>query len=420
MTGVRKSQYISGLICLNAVVKTLQNVISIGEFYKDYRVQIGELGVRVLTFLEPEFSAANTNPNFAELTESSLVIQNYSLLVLNLFINLTTYKCYSMTTHFLNRDTSTILDVVNKMFDFSLTPGGNNILGVSRNEDLNEAFNRFKDNIVVLYIKILKYIVSGNTRGRDEGSKSDAPLNTKHLCTLLSKKSAILIESIYEVYKNPNVNLETIEEIDSLNEVLISSMKLLSKLANETEFYSIFDKVGKQLFIDIILVNLILLPREMDNFTQNEKEFCESFHDLCFEQKSHTLKSYSMRLLETMVEKIDWYFAYVSGIIIGLLDCTAAKTGFQEAEALYPNLTDLRESKFLKNTDEEKRLDVCLLVICSTSFYIILRPERFLELRACLARHISTLMSFSPLILCRIMLLGAFVFEGLISHENSR
>jgi hypothetical protein len=58
MVNVSKVQYVGGLIALHAVVRTLQNVVSIGEFYKDYRERITELGIRLFTSLEGEFSQA--------------------------------------------------------------------------------------------------------------------------------------------------------------------------------------------------------------------------------------------------------------------------------------------------------------------------------------------------------------------------
>lgn len=59
MINVSKKQYIGGLISLNAVVKTLQNVVTIGEFYKDYRDRLTELGIRLFTSLEGEFKLAS-------------------------------------------------------------------------------------------------------------------------------------------------------------------------------------------------------------------------------------------------------------------------------------------------------------------------------------------------------------------------
>lgn len=58
MVNVSKQQYIGGLIALNAVIRTLQNVVSIGEFYKDYKERLTEIGVRLYTNLEVEFNLA--------------------------------------------------------------------------------------------------------------------------------------------------------------------------------------------------------------------------------------------------------------------------------------------------------------------------------------------------------------------------
>ena len=58
LVNVSKQSFIGGLICIHAVIKTLQNVISIGEFYKEYRERLTELGIRLFTSLEGEFGMA--------------------------------------------------------------------------------------------------------------------------------------------------------------------------------------------------------------------------------------------------------------------------------------------------------------------------------------------------------------------------
>lgn len=68
MVNVPKANYIGGLICIHSVVKTLQNVVAIGDFYKEYRESLLELGVRLVTSIEPEFKQAMAgNLNHEEL-----------------------------------------------------------------------------------------------------------------------------------------------------------------------------------------------------------------------------------------------------------------------------------------------------------------------------------------------------------------
>lgn len=68
ISGVSKRAYIGGLICIEAVTRTLQNVISVGEFYRMYSPQLSELGVRLFNSLEPEFRA-RTELSSADYTE---------------------------------------------------------------------------------------------------------------------------------------------------------------------------------------------------------------------------------------------------------------------------------------------------------------------------------------------------------------
>lgn len=66
MVNVSKMSYIGGLISIEAVIKTLQNVVAISDFYKIYRDRLVEVGVRLLTHLEPEFKLASTGSINAE------------------------------------------------------------------------------------------------------------------------------------------------------------------------------------------------------------------------------------------------------------------------------------------------------------------------------------------------------------------
>ena len=68
MVNNKKDAFIGGLIILEACIRTLQNIVSCGDFYKKYRDNLIELGVRLLNSLEPEFNMKlNTNPDYHEL-----------------------------------------------------------------------------------------------------------------------------------------------------------------------------------------------------------------------------------------------------------------------------------------------------------------------------------------------------------------
>lgn len=68
MANVSKQCYIGGLICVEAVSRTLQNVVSLADFFKHYNFPLSELGVRLLTNLEIEYnSETNPTPDYNEL-----------------------------------------------------------------------------------------------------------------------------------------------------------------------------------------------------------------------------------------------------------------------------------------------------------------------------------------------------------------
>ena len=68
VVNVSKKCYIGGLICIEAVTRTLQNVVSLADFFKQNQHSLSELGVRLLTNLEIEYnSESNPDPDYNEL-----------------------------------------------------------------------------------------------------------------------------------------------------------------------------------------------------------------------------------------------------------------------------------------------------------------------------------------------------------------
>lgn len=82
-----------------------------------------------------------------------------------------------------------------------------------------------------------------------------------------------------------------------------------------------------------------------------------------------------MKLLENLCDRIDYFFSYSMTIIFSLMQSILeGKQG--DLVALYPGLADLVETRFNHMTNPEQKLDVCLLITSSVSFFLILRQEK--------------------------------------------
>ena len=206
------------------------------------------------------------------------MLQYYTLTIKEMLDSIFSYKCHSMAVHFLHKENPQLFDTLCKMFDLTISSKFNTIFGVTEHERLNDAFNLLKDNLINTIKNISKYIKLSKE------TKSNFNLQCSHITSAIKTITLKLVESIYNLYKNTGITLAKIEEIDNLNEVLISSFKYLSKASENPDCFEIFNQVSRKFLVDVLLVNLIIIPREKDLFVENEKEFCEYFHDLCYEQ----------------------------------------------------------------------------------------------------------------------------------------
>ena len=297
----------------------------------------------------------------------------YVDIVSNITENLVVYKCHTFMEVFLSDKSDSLLQNISKMFSLTLPTGNDNIYGVSNHSELNDEFNNLKTSATNALLIAFKY--ARNRNQDDPKKKTVQQYQCPNLVKILRDKTVQIIKSLYSIYKEPSISLNAIQEIQSLNEVFTISFKFLSKLVEEVEYYDIFSEVGKTLLIHIIFVNLLFQPTDKEIFENNEKEFCEISHDLCYEQQSKTIKSYSMALLENMCDKIDYFFSYCSLLTLNLEDVILSGMSAEEAFSTYPNLLDLKDTKFFNSVDPERQLDVCILVTAAVSFIMIMRPE---------------------------------------------
>jgi hypothetical protein len=206
----------------------------------------------------------------------------YASCIHELLSDLVHYKCHSAVIQFLSEDSCIILNTLSKIFDITLDPASNNIFGVANNSEINDMFNETKSVILMTLKLIFKYI--SNKPYQDPQSKNSLVFKQKHLQELFEAKSKIMIESIYQIYRKPGLTLEDIEDVSSLNDVLILSFSLLCKVVEDQLYYNIFSVTSKPLFLEILLINLITTKDELSLMETDEIEFCQLFHDACYEQ----------------------------------------------------------------------------------------------------------------------------------------
>lgn len=159
------------------------------------------------------------------------------------------------------------------------------ILGLTSDENFNQAFNMCKSLTVEFFRKAHVYLKAR------AGSRASDP---QFCITMLEARPFIAqlqehlapqaIESVYRFYIDKETDPQEIVENEPLTEVLIQILKLMHHMTEFQDYFGLFSKVAKPFFLDVILTNFIMLESHRANFVENEQEFCEEFYDVCFTQ----------------------------------------------------------------------------------------------------------------------------------------
>jgi hypothetical protein len=83
-----------------------------------------------------------------------------------------------------------------------------------------------------------------------------------------------------------------------------------------------------------------------------------------------------MKLLENLCDRVDYFFSYCMGIVLSLMQAILENNAHVDINTHYPALADIKDSRFNQMTNSEEKLDTCLLITSSVSFFLILRSEK--------------------------------------------
>ena len=265
----------------------------------------------------------------------------------------------------------TILNSLSKMVQLSLPKCGRNVFGISGNEELDAVFNGFKSTVLQSLYVLFKYVRSRSEKNEGKGGEGWKPQET---IKVLRQTLVLVIESTYSIYKMESFAVDAILKIEALKDVISQSFKLLANMTDLVDFYAIYNETAKNLLVHLILPNLLFQEYDRDLYDHNEIEFAEYSFDLCYEQKSKTIKSYSMQLLENLCDKIDFFFTYCAQMVFGTIDSIAKQLPQDEAEVRFPTLLDLKDTG-VDQLNLSNILDVCLLICSAVSFMVVIREQ---------------------------------------------
>lgn len=159
-----------------------------------------------------------------------------------------------------------------------------NILGLTNNGTFNQAFNNCKSHALKFFKKAHNYIRAKQSKGRDQESYISQLEARPFYGQMLQVVAPESIDSLYQFYIDKETDLQEIVENESLNDVVIQILRLIEHMVQFQDYFELFSKIDKRLFLDVIMTNFMMLDMHQSNFTDNPQEFCEEFYDLCYTQ----------------------------------------------------------------------------------------------------------------------------------------
>ena len=371
-------------IALAFVTKTMLNIISISDFFRlwadEYRVY-GSLVLRITEddlqlILSDSFPTPDT---IKSLESAAKTVFHFVNSISNLLQKAVELNCTAALAGLMNSKDG-ILSILAKLL-LVQTPaqGQENIFFVDPNTQARAMLNESKASILTSFGYILQFLVVRNPPKK----------NPKDMDFYISlkEKTPLIIASVYNSFKaleaqQKNTAASSMDEYMMLNklygsveECLVAGLLFVSKTASIADFYEIYVPIYKELFNEVLLKNLLLTEQEAQDFEQNEVEFVEFSKDICFRQKSKTIKTFSMRIVEVFCQKLDGALTYIASVALSLVDSILSKSNEEVTLANYPVLASLVASSFLQKNSQEKVLDVCLLVITTLCALVAKRAD---------------------------------------------
>lgn len=371
-------------IALAYITKTMLNIISISDFFKLWADEYRIYGNLVLLNTEDDVqlivSGSFPTPDTIKSLESAAkTIFHFVHSISNLLQKTVELNCTAALAGLMNSKDG-ILSILSKLLMVQ-TPvqGQNNIFFVDPNTQARAMLNESKASILTSFGYILQFVVVRNPPKKNP-KEMDFYISLK-------EKSPTIIASVYHSFKvleaqQKNLMAGSMDEfvmlnklLESVEECLVAGLLFISKTASIADFYEIYMPIYKEFFNEVLLRNLLLNEKEAQDFEENEVEFVEYSKDVCFKQKSKTIKTYSMKIVEVFCEKLDGALTHIASVSLSLVDSILSKSNEQDTLANYPVLVSLANSSFLQKNAQEKVLDVCLLIITTLCALVAKRVD---------------------------------------------
>lgn len=376
---------IGGGIAIAYITKTMLNIITISDFFKLWADELRVYGNLVLHNTENDaqllLSGIFPTPDTIKSLESGAkTIYHFVNSITNLLQKSVEMNCLSAISGLMNAKDG-ILAILSKLLMVPISvEGSENLFFTDPNTQARMLLNEAKAGILTSFGYLIQFITVRNPPKKNP-REMDFYISLK-------EKAPTIISSVYTTFKvlgpypektNKTYSMNDFpmmnKQFESVDECLIAGLLFISKTASIPDFYEIYMPIYKELFNEVLLRNLLLTDQEAEDFEGNEIEFVEYSKDICFKQKSKTVKTYSMKIVEIFCQKLDGALTHIASISLSLVDSILSKMSEQDTLANYPVLVSMANSDFLQKNTQEKVLDVCMLIITSLCALVSKRAD---------------------------------------------
>lgn len=359
-------------ILLNAITKTLMNILTISNFFKDFNDFIVEFGSILLRNVEGDLTtmlAPQDQFTIENITNQASAAQSlyYYVTSITCVLERSTEANATVALNSLMTATDGVLDILSRVLFIPVSIQGEGLFYLDPKTKAQELINETKALILTSFAYLINYIIVRNS--------SKVKCNTLHFYQNMKNNAGKIVSSIYHTFKLPGATFEAISQIESLHECLVAGLVFISKTAVLPDFFDLYITVYKDIFNDLLLRNLIISQKEAEDFEQNEVEFVNYAFDTCFRQKSKTVKTYAMKIVEIFCSKLDGALSYLARIVIALIDSILSNASQDQMLENYPMIAPIRTSTFLQQNSQEKVLDTCMLILSTLSTLVADRKD---------------------------------------------
>lgn len=351
---------VGSLIMLEQMARTLMNIISVANFFKEYEEMLAQSGIKIIQ----EALKVMENGEDWQKQECALIVKTCVEALCKLIEKLMECKCTSIMVNLFGQNNG-IMELLATILMLPMVNEPRMLFEPNPSSNIQKHFNEAKGVI----LEILKSFINHLYLKYPPQTKLPPLYFHKRIEGILAE----LNESIYQFRQKSRLPADKLE--DSVEKFLTPAMNLIAKSIEIQDFYSIYAAIYKKMVIEVFLPEIVISDREKDSFEQNEVEFVNLAFDTCFNQKSKVSKVLAMKAIENFCDKIDGAISFISVGVLALTD--AILGGKSEADILkdVSAVEPFLKSHFLKNHSPEEVLDVCLLVITSISYHIVKRAD---------------------------------------------